>query len=207
MLVMGIDVSFKATGIGIIEYENGVKKAIFKTTIKNPLDQSSGEYYVRIRKTVAYFLAKYAVDVAVIEDLNIRFLKIGKALFPIHGVVMEAVYAVTNKEPIKYNVSHWRHSVMKMNKYSKFQKAMVDELDINAKTKDLVLSIKNKVIDLVNRELMLQLEFEENDIADAFGLALAYIEKEFEKSRETIIYSPAHEKDEILRYMQLHGVL
>lgn len=180
MNVLGIDISYHSIGLVVLDIET--LEIVAKMKIQNPLEQLNGEYYSRIRKTVQYYCEKYGVKAGVIEDLNIRFLKVGKVIFPIHGIVKEAIFESIKVEPTAYNVSTWRFTILGLKRYSKVEKEHVNAMEITKAQKKIKLDVKNRVIEYVNRELKTEFKYEDNDITDALGLCLAYKKHKYAKA-------------------------
>jgi len=173
--ILGIDISSKAIGLAVVNCQGKILRA---HTVRNPLEQDSGEYYKRIRFTLEQYLKQYGCYQAVIEDINIRFLGAGKKILPIHGVVKEICYSVLIKEPIVYNVSTYRFEILGISRWKKKEKDAIEPLCKTKKEFKRRTHIKLKVIDYVNKRLGTTYQFQENDEVDAIALALAYIDDE-----------------------------
>lgn len=175
MKILGIDISSRSTGLIILESKGLkiLKRHIIKS--KDFDNRGFGEYYYHISDTIRYYLLDNVFDV-VIEDLNIRFLKPAKLILPIHGIVKEVVYSKLKKEAICYNVSTWHYKILGLKKYTKVEKDTVRKLLITKKEMKKRLDVKNKVIEYVNKVIYnAGFTYEENDLADAAGLTLAYL--------------------------------
>jgi len=171
--ILGIDISSKSTGIAIITS----KEILVRThVIKNPHEQESGEYYTRIKKTLTYFIRKYNVSHVVMEDLNIRFLKSGKKILPIHGVVKQIAFELLRKEATCFNVSTWRFTILGLKKFTDKEKREIKKKCKTQKEFKIRANIKNKVIEYVNYRMNTYYDYDDNDITDALGLTLAYLD-------------------------------
>lgn len=168
-VVLGIDISYRSLGLVVMKGKKILKEII----LQNPTGQLNGEYYSRIRYVLSTYIEQYKVEDAVIEDLNIRFLKVGKKLLPIHGIAKEVVHSLLGKEATTYNVSTWRFTILNLKKFTKEEKAEIDKLDIPKTHKKMMKDVKHKVIALVNKKLETHYTFTENDLADGAGLIIA----------------------------------
>ena len=173
MRIIGLDLSFKASGFAVLDQD----KNILKTgVIKNPLGQTSGEYYGRIRDHISYIMDKYHVKLAVLEDLNIMFNTSAKRILPIHGVLKELVFLRTEEEAVCLNVSTWRHKILGIKKFTAKEKAWLEKYSRNKTHYKHLINIKHKDVRYVNKVLGTKYHFEDHDIVDAICLVLAHLE-------------------------------
>lgn len=169
-VVLGVDISSSCIGIGCVDGENIIHTEMIKPLKK----QTSVHFYNTVYEKIGFLIREYDVDDIVIEDLNIRFLKSGKAILPIHGVVKLASFREKGVEPFIYHVSTWRYTLLKLKDFTKDEIVEIKKTCKNDAEFKRLSNIKNKVIEYVNGVFDINLTYGENDIADALGLCLAH---------------------------------
>lgn len=170
-VVLGVDISSSCIGIGCVE--NG-KNIIHTEMLKPSKKKLPVHFYNTVYEKIGFLIREFDVDDVVIEDLNIRFLKSAKAIFPIHGVVKLASFREKGVEPSIYHVSTWRYTLLGLKDFTKDEIAEIKKTSKNDSEFKRLSNIKMKVIEYVNGVFDINLTYVENDIADALGLCLAH---------------------------------
>ncbi len=160
----------RSFGWAVLDRSDGIVKT---GLIKNPEAQATGAYLHRIRNHIKHLLSKYPIDTVIVEDLFIRYVNIGKALYQIHGVVKEIVYQKLELEAICYHQGTWR-KVLGIKPLNKAEREALLPEARNKTHHKYLCDIKHRVVACVNKRFNTEFTYEENDITDAIGLVLAH---------------------------------
>ena len=178
---MGVDVSYHSTGLAVLK--NGTLLSKVKITSKK--GEGIGEFLHRARKAVVQTIEMYSVQHVAMEELNFSSnFKTSIALLRMHGILHELVYDMTGNEVEMYHNATWRSRLgIKAPKYSykdgevknkrtgkiRKEKKRVYEYEI-VNGKKVKKDIKYMTVKVVNELYNLNLEYKDNDIADAIGI-------------------------------------
>jgi Holliday junction resolvasome RuvABC endonuclease subunit len=181
MRLLALDISQNSTGYAVVEFPK--EKIIKSGYIRNPQNQSIGEYTGRVRDHVQYLIVEYMIDEVVMEDLFMAFNMTAKKILQIHGPVKEITFRMLKKEAATYAQQTWRHKILGIKKFTKKEKEKLEAEAKKVKGKRYknyfknLCSIKHKVIEYVNKRMKTEFVFEQNDMADAVGLCLAHYDE------------------------------
>jgi Holliday junction resolvasome RuvABC endonuclease subunit len=178
MVAISFDISVTRTGwtalkgmnvilYGAIEIPEKYKKL----THKQPEFGELLHWYTQEIESIVrkvYTITK-RIDIAVVEDLNVRFVPMGKAIMQVHGAVkigiimgcaLTKIIAVNNK------------TVKSLFEIIDRKKLIPEEIVAKAKA-EKVKPVKVQMVDVINRMYPhMNLSYQENDEADAVALAI-----------------------------------
>jgi len=185
--ILGLDISKMSTGVAMIDYDmEGITieeaelllcpKDFVKVTTKDlEFTDFLYWYFQKIHNIIKY----YMIDVIAIEDLNIEYNRMAKVVLQLHAAVKIASR--------QYNIDTIPIHNMTVKSILKIGgKASRDPNIVKIAKKHKVKPIKVLTTDAVNMLLGQEFKYEENDIADAVSMAVAYLVKHKGVNIETI---------------------
>ena len=178
MVAIAFDVSCTRTGWAALKGMNvilygaiDIPEQYQKMTHKSP---EFGEFLHWYAQEVASIVKKVRaitkrIDIAVVEDLNVRYVPMGKAIMQVHGVVKMGIlmgYALTRIIAINNKTVKSLFEIID-------RKKLIPKEIVSLAKKEKVKPVKVQMVDVVNRMYpYMKLTYQENDEADAIGLAI-----------------------------------
>lgn len=171
-VVMGIDASYRSTGIAIISSEG------LLYTGKIEFDGKGGIcwFLEDISYTISDLIDKYDVSYVGMEELNVAVnFKTAKRLLHVQGAIMAAVYKQLSTEVEMYHNATWKSRLGIKNPKRRYEivggkKKKIQEYVV-VDGKKVKKDIKYSTIITINSLFDLSLGYKDNDIADAIGIA------------------------------------
>ena len=173
--VMGIDLSYKSTGWALIDVESGklVKYGVIVQDKDKRLCESLYNFGLELRS----ILKENNVICVSLEELNFSSnFNTSKSLLRIHGIAMFIIYEILKTEVVQYHNQSWKSKLgIKRPK----KEITTNENGIKTKQYPAVMlgdkkckgDIKHATLLVINKLYNLKLNYTENDISDAIGLA------------------------------------
>ena len=170
MVTLGIDSSKHKTGFAILR--DG--KLIYKKIDVFDKKMSIGEHLKCIKSRIYTMIRLFSPNLVIVEDLNIRHMAAARHMFLYHGVIKEVVFSSTGKDAIYVVNSTWRSKLGIKNptKDEKISKAVQIGIKKNGEPKMREYDIKCRTLEYINDKMGLDLDYEDNDLADAIGLCI-----------------------------------
>lgn len=180
--ILGVDCSYHSTGLAILK--DG--KLLTKIKIVSKKEEGVCKFLNRIRRAFHQMMDNYKIDWVVMEELNFSSnFKTSKALLRVHGVIMELTWDKLQKEVEWYHNATWRSrlkikapkhekikTLIKDRKTGKMKEGLRKKISkIEVDGKKIPLDIKWITVQKINELFDLDLKYEDNDLADAVGIA------------------------------------